>query len=980
MNLGTLVLGLINGSIIGLLAAGFVLVYKSNRFLNLAHAQLGALSAMLLAKFVNDLGWNFWGALALCLPLGVVMGLVVERFLVRPVRNKTSSSIRLLLLSLGISQVLLALTFVGFLAPDAESAKSYPQPFQSELEFDGVVLSGMSVLTLLIVPVLLVALTSFLEYSSIGKQIRAAANNPQEARLCGVPISRVSLITWGIAGGLSAVAAILSGPSATGFNVAALGPILLVQTLGAAAFGAFVSIPWSVGGGLAIGVLYQVILAETLDAGLAQLTIFGLILLAILLRGKAIGRVFAVTGAAVPELPSVRMPDALRDVRLFRSYRRYLAFGGFAISAAFPLLPYFNSDGNRFLLVLVVIYAMVGVSLTLLLGWAGQVSLGHFALVGLGGFLTARLIDGGWSLLAIIVVVGLIGAAATAVVGLPALRVPGLTLVVTTVGFAVLAPQWLFLQESVGGDTPFTTVVDAPPVGAGLGMLDSQLKLYYFVLVALTLVVLAASSLRRTNAGRAILAVRDNEGASSALGITPATVKLAALALSGFIAAVAGVFWAVAWQRVTPVQFGPEVSTAVLAVPVLGGLGSLAGALAAAVLLYVPTFFLTPHLSGLLGEFGRNVGFHLLLGGLGVVVTMIQFPNGIAGQAQKHWQAYLNRKSGAAEEQERPAEPVLPPAPETATRHDDEHRVWPAHHTKVGGAVAENGLHEPGMPLVVEGAALHFGGIAALDGADIVVRRGEIVGLIGPNGAGKTTLMNVISGVLTPDQGSVRLFGDEVVDLPAAVRPSFGMGRSFQDASLFSGLTVLESVQLAVSRGDKTGMLGSLTAAPWVRIAERRCRRRAEKILASFGLSGWADALTAELSTGTRRICDLAIQVAARPKLILLDEPTGGVAQREAEAFGPLVRRIRDELDCSILIIEHDMPLLMGLCDRVYAMELGRVIAEGTPTEVREDPHVIASYLGTDAAAIDRSGTGLDANGATHRRRQPLVAASKEES
>jgi ABC-type branched-subunit amino acid transport system ATPase component len=144
-----------------------------------------------------------------------------------------------------------------------------------------------------------------------------------------------------------------------------------------------------------------------------------------------------------------------------------------------------------------------------------------------------------------------------------------------------------------------------------------------------------------------------------------------------------------------------------------------------------------------------------------------------------------------------------------------------------------------------------------------------------------------------------------------------------------------------------------------VRITERQVRREARQIAERFGLGPWADTQTSQLSTGTRRICDLAAQVATRPKLLLLDEPTAGVAQREAEAFGPLVAGIRDELDCAILIVEHDMPLLMGLCDRMYALEAGAVIAEGTPEEIRHDPRVVASYLGTDEAAISRSG-GVD--------------------
>jgi ABC-type branched-subunit amino acid transport system ATPase component len=236
------------------------------------------------------------------------------------------------------------------------------------------------------------------------------------------------------------------------------------------------------------------------------------------------------------------------------------------------------------------------------------------------------------------------------------------------------------------------------------------------------------------------------------------------------------------------------------------------------------------------------------------------------------------------------------------------------------------------------------------------------VGLIGPNGAGKTTLMNVISGVIDADAGSVRLYGHEVSDLPPDLRAAFGMARTFQDASLFSGLTVRETIQVALSRRWMVRFLPAMAGAPWSRYAEAATGAEADAIIDRFGLRPWADALGSQLSTGTRRICDLACQVAVGPKLLLLDEPTGGVAQREAEAFGPLLRSIRNELDCSVLIVEHDMPLLMGLCDRVYAMQAGSVIAEGTAEQIRNDPRVIATYLGTDPLAVERSDVQLLGN------------------
>ncbi|MHB8464166.1 MAG: ABC transporter permease subunit [Acidimicrobiales bacterium] len=918
MTTGALLLGLLNGLTIGLLAVGLVLVYKSNRFLNLAHAQLGAVSAVLVAKWVVSWHWNWWLAFVLAVAVGLLTGLIVERFLVSRLRKRTKSPIRLLLLSLGISQLLLALTYIPALAPDPGKTTLYPQPFHSHLRVGHVTLTGMYVLTAVLVPLLVGGLALFMRYSALGKEIRAAANNPDAARLCGISVARVSALTWALAGAFSAVSAVLQAPTQPSFNVASLGPYLLMLTLGAAALGAFVSLPAALAGGVLLGLVSQFVSAETSNATDAELAVFVVILLIVFVRGRAIARAFEVSGAVVEELPVTRIADSIRRRAFVRHQPVWLAATALVIGAVWPQLPYFHTTGHEFLLSLVLIYALLGVALTMLLGWGGQVSLGNFAVVGLGAYLTARWSVDGWSLTALLVVAGAIGAAVMVVVGLPALRVRGLTLAVTTLGFAVISTDWLFHQSWVGSVQPFGVTVDSPHLAPGLGTPRSQLAVYYVALVVLALAVAAAAALRKSSPGRLIVAVRDNERASSAFGVSPAAVKLSILAVSGFFSGVAGVLWADAWKTVSPTQFTADVSIAIIAIPVIGGLGSISGAVLAAVVLYGTTFFIGPHVSSLFGDFGHNLGFSLFLAGMGETLILLQFPTGMAGAAQARWQRYLDHRADLADK--------------------------------------EQAATDPELPLRVEGVRVHFGGVLALDEPDIVVRRGEIVGLIGTNGAGKTTLMNVISGLLRPDSGSVSLFGTEVIDLAPDFRAAFGLARSFQDASLFAGLTVTETIQVAIAQHHKVGALSAMVSAPWVRGTERRTRREAEEAVTRFGLDAWADARTSELSTGTRRICDLAAQVAAKPKLILLDEPTAGVAQREAEAFGPLLRQIRDDLDCSVLIVEHDMPLLMGLCDRIYALEAGAVIAEGTPEEIRDDPRVVASYLGTEESAITRSG------------------------
>ncbi|MBV8385164.1 MAG: ATP-binding cassette domain-containing protein [Acidimicrobiia bacterium] len=251
-----------------------------------------------------------------------------------------------------------------------------------------------------------------------------------------------------------------------------------------------------------------------------------------------------------------------------------------------------------------------------------------------------------------------------------------------------------------------------------------------------------------------------------------------------------------------------------------------------------------------------------------------------------------------------------------------------------------------------------FGGIAAVDHVDLHVQPKEIVGLIGHNGAGKTTLMDCVSGFLQIDGGRIRLRGVDITDLPPHQRAIGAMARSFQDAMLYPGLTVFETIAVARERHMASrDMFAAALQLPASFESELEVRVVVDDLIELMGLSAFRQKLTGELSTGTRRIVDLACILAQEPKILLLDEPSGGVAQKETEALGPLLLRIREHTGCSMLVIEHDMPMISSICDRLVALELGRVIAEGTPAEVLAHPAVIASYLGTDEAAIARSGS-----------------------
>jgi ABC-type branched-subunit amino acid transport system ATPase component len=323
----------------------------------------------------------------------------------------------------------------------------------------------------------------------------------------------------------------------------------------------------------------------------------------------------------------------------------------------------------------------------------------------------------------------------------------------------------------------------------------------------------------------------------------------------------------------------------------------------------------------------------LFTSSIGLLILLLYFPGGLIQITYSARDALL-----------RWAESRLPDAPSKTS-------------TAPPAVVLGGGRDRPayeGPALAVRDVSVTFGGLRAVDRVSIVAHPGEVVGLIGTNGAGKSTLMNAIGGFATAE-GIVEMLGNDVSGRSASARARIGLGRTFQAARLFPELTVRETVQVALEARGRTGLLSTALFLPSSSRSERAMASDASDLIDFLGLGRYADGFVAELSTGTRRIVELAGLLALDAQVLCLDEPTAGVAQRETEAFGPLLKQIQQELHATMIVIEHDMPMIMALSDRVYCLEAGQVIAEGSPTEVRNDPRVVASYLGTDTRAIDRS-------------------------
>ena len=259
--------------------------------------------------------------------------------------------------------------------------------------------------------------------------------------------------------------------------------------------------------------------------------------------------------------------------------------------------------------------------------------------------------------------------------------------------------------------------------------------------------------------------------------------------------------------------------------------------------------------------------------------------------------------------------------------------------------------------LAVDALTKRFGGITAVNGVSFTLHEGEILGLIGPNGAGKTTIFDLLSGILPADGGRIRLQDVDITELGPDRRAAMGLGRSFQDARIFPSLTVAENIAIGLERHIETrDHLASLLALPAVLESERDVAYTVDDLIELMNLQAFRDKFVSELSTGSRRIVDLAMAIAHDPSVLLLDEPSSGIAQRETEALGPLLQHIQAETGCAMLVIEHDMPLITSVSDQIIALDLGTVIVQDRPDAVITDPRVVSSYLGGDAAVIQRSG------------------------
>ena len=957
----SLVLGLVTGLTYAAFAAGFVLIYRSTGVLNFAHGEVGAFGVALFVLLLAQYRLNWWLSFVLALAACAAIGMAIELIVIR--RLFASPRLVVLIATIGVGQIVI---FAKFNLPNVVTPGPIPAPFEATwTPTDHIRLQARELVVLAVIPVLIAVLAWFISRTRFGLAVRASASNADTARVYGTSPRRTSTIVWTISGAFAAATAIflapLQGINSAQAGTAAIAEPLLLRVLVVSLLARMRSLPGTLAGGVAVGVAEALIRSnvDSANRSVVDVYLFLAVLVVVLLVVRSTGE--QESWSLAPRVQAI--PSRLESLWWVR---RLNAMGFVALFGFFALLGLtLSSSSSLFTWTSILLFAMVVLSMTVLTGWAGQLSLGQFAFVGLGGLTVLGLTQGNdipvpfdlfdlslelpWALA--MVVATAVGVVVAVIVGLPALRVRGLFLAVTTLAFAVASATWLFLQDFFTGGTSFPRPAEKPVLDLGPIHIDfdASRKNYYFLcLVSLAVVAAVVARLRRTGIGRSWIAVRDNEEMAAASTVSPTRMKLAAFGVAGGIAAYAGGLLVTLVPSLQPDSlFRASESIVVVATAIIGGLGSVAGPILGALWVRGIPQVIPEELDDLV---------RLLTSSIGLLVLLMYFPGGLLQIIYSIRDKLLERADHKMAEQEAAAG-VEPPAAEEVPEVRDVPQAAPEPDrprspVTRGPAVAAAG---PGPALQTRDVSVHFGGNTAVDRVSVHVDNGELVGLIGTNGAGKSTLLNAISGFV-PAEGRVFVFGTDITSRRAPARHARGLGRGFQGARVYPGLTVRESVMVALEARSHSRLLASMTALPPSPGQERTKRSEADEIIEYMGLKRYADHFVATLSTGTRRIVELSSLLAVNARVLLLDEPTGGVAQREAEAFGPLIKQVQAELEAAVIVIEHDMPLVMGISDRVYCLEAGAVIAEGSPEQVRRDPLVIASYLGTSDQAIGRSG------------------------
>jgi ABC-type branched-subunit amino acid transport system ATPase component/ABC-type branched-subunit amino acid transport system permease subunit len=916
--LGTVLYGVLYGSLNGLLAIGLVLTYRVSRTINFAYGSMGGASAA-VGVGLFGLHWPWAIDILVGLAVGAVLGAAVGAL----VNWRFSRAPRLVVtvVTIGLSQLFggIAVYIPQWMGTPLRFSLAGFQTGLSSLNLmiNPVLFTGNELLILIVVPCAVAVVAWFLLRTDAGRAVRAIADNSDRARLLGIPTGRLMLGVWAVSGVVAALAVLLASPDQGVTLTATAGPTILLAPLAAAVVARMERLGVAFGAAIGLGVIQYVTGLNVSKQSVSTVVLLAVVVVALLLQHRSSSRAEAADESSWSVIGAVKpIPQALRNLREVRAVR----LGALGVLAAVALLLPAILPADRLDQVSgAMVLGLAALSLVILSGWGGTISLGQMALVGVGAITAGDLMQHlNLDLFLALAVGGAAAAVAAVILGLPALRVKGLFLAVTTLAFAVAADDFFFNGANFPNILPSDVL---RPVLWKRFNLAGEGDLYLLCLGVLVTAIILTHGLRRSRTGRAVMATRDNLRGAEAAAVPTTKVRLTAFAISGLIAGVAGGLYVVIYSSAAGTgagsAFPSSESLLVFSMAVIGGLTSIGGALTGVALLQVVGIAF-PKLQ-------------VLLSGLGLLVVLIIFPSGLAGVfalVRDRLLAVIGRRRG------------LDLSVWGDAQLDD---------TALNGAARSQGAAAPAVEADVEHDVLlrcsnvnaSYGPMQVLFGIDLTVRQGEILALLGTNGAGKSSLLRSLTGLLPANEGVITFAGNAITADSTERIAGHGLTMMPGGRGTFASLTVSENLRVA----------------SWTLRHDRAAAAKArQEALELFPILDTRSSVAAgDLSGGEQQMLSLAMAFLTKPRLLCIDELSLGLAPT---VVADLIEAVRDihRQGTTIVIVEQSVNVALLVAERAIFLEKGQVRFSGRSVDLLDRPDLLrAVFIGGTEEAPQKS-------------------------